>query len=247
MLDGGNSTMSVCDSCHAGCCRSFAVPVTGADILRLERAEGLDFWDFACRWADPLGHIARNYAPHFHFRDEPQTPFVICLTHVPSVSFPGTTKCRFLKETPPSEEHPNGLGRCGVYEARPGACRAFPTKLNSSNELAVIYDVPERGRAVDSPAYNLCPRPWEPADFEPISTLQDLVVARFEMNFFHQLARVWNRAPRDWGLFPEFLRLAYAGRVVKEQPQEVVETEEAAEPQTLPFPGRDAARTNRAA
>lgn len=230
--------MSACESCHAGCCRSFAVPVTGADVLRLERDLQIPFWDFACRWADPHGQIARKYAPHFHFEDEPETPFVICLRHVESESFPDTTKCRFLKETPPSEEHPRGLGQCGVYGSRPAACRAFPTKLNASSDLAIIYDVPTRGRTQDSPAYDLCARPWEPADLDPLSTVQDLIVARFEMAFFHQLARHWNRAERPWELFPEFLRLAYAGRVQRENVADVELPDDDSAPQTIPFPSR---------
>ncbi len=84
--------------CHAGCCRSFAVPVTGADILRIQREQQLSFWDFVCRWEDPESKIARNYAPHFHFADEPDTPFVVCLTHTASQSFPETSKCGFLVE-----------------------------------------------------------------------------------------------------------------------------------------------------
>ncbi len=227
--------MSLCEGCHAGCCRSFAVPVTGADILRIEQQRGLSFWDFACRWADPEGQIAQKYAPHFRFKDDPKTPFVICLMHVPSASFPGTTKCHFLEETPPSAEYPRGLGRCGIHPSRPGACRAFPTKLNHSGDLAVIYDVPPRGRADDSPAYALCPRPWQPSDLNPIEAVQDLVVARFEMNFFHELARMWNRALRPWGVFPDFLRLAYAGRVLREQ-EPVIDLGDQ-HPATIPFPG----------
>lgn len=227
--------MSLCDSCHAGCCRSFAVPITGADILRIERDRGLEFWEFACRWADPQGFIARKYAPQFHFQDEPQTPFVICLIHAESATFPSTTKCRFLEETPPSEEHPRGLGRCGIYSSRPSACRAFPTKLNTTGELAVIYDVPPRGRTQDTPAYDLCPKSWEPADFDPVSTVQDLVVARYEMAFFHQLARMWNRAPRPFELFPDYIRLAYGGRVIRE-PAPVEAEDAVGAPRTLRFP-----------
>ena len=65
--------MSPCEDCHAGCCRSFAVPVSGADIMRIENGLGLSFWDFVCRWEDPDGRIALNYAPHFFFEDEPET------------------------------------------------------------------------------------------------------------------------------------------------------------------------------
>lgn len=235
--------MSPCQSCHAGCCRSFAVPLTGADIIRMERALDLSFWDFVCRWADPFGRIAREYAPHFHFSDEPETPFVLCLMHEKSEQFPGTTKCRFLQEGPPDDEHPLGTGRCGIYEHRPAACRAFPAKLNETGELALITDVPERGRPGNEPAYQLCPRPWEPSDFDPIDTLQDLVVAKYEMQFFHQLADIWNRVPRPWEVFPEFLHLVYSGRVLREPVQDEDETE----PETLPFSAPDEPVYSRAA
>jgi Fe-S-cluster containining protein len=195
------------------------VPVTGADILRIERDLSLSFWDFACRWADPQGTIARKYAPHFHFADEPQTPFVICLMHDASSYLGETTKCRFLMECAPDESHPLGVARCGIYHTRPMACRAFPTKLNQTAELAVIHDVPACGRAQNNPAYDLCPRPWEPSDFDPLQTVQDLVVA------------MWNRALRPWSIFPEFLRMAYAGRVVRED-----DSAEADEPQTIKLP-----------
>lgn len=222
--------MSPCESCHAGCCRSFAVPVSGADILRLEDQLGLTFWDFACRWADPEGLIARNHAPQFYFDDDPETPYVICLTHEPSKFLQGTTKCRFLMEGEPDADSPLGQARCGVYNARPGACRAFPAKLNNTGELAILYDVPPNGRPSDpQPAYDLCAKPWSVEDLDPVSTVGDLVVARYEMGFFRQLATIWNRDPRPWSVFPDFVRLVYANRIVREQ---VAEDDQ---PSTIPF------------
>lgn len=221
--------MSPCQSCHAGCCRSFAVPITGADILRIEKSLGLMFWDFVCRWADPHGRIARNHAPQFHFSDEPHTPFVICLLHTQAHFLQGTSKCRFLMEGPPDADHPLGQARCGIYGQRPAACRAFPTKLNSTAELAVITDVPERGRGGDDPAYTLCPRPWEPADLDPLQTVPDLVVAKYEMRFFAQLADQWNRCPRSWEVFPDFLRLVYSHRIIAHSAQDDA-------PETIKFP-----------
>jgi len=214
--------MGVCDSCHAGCCRSFAVPISGADILRLQNERNLSFWDFICRWADPEGDIARNHAPQFRFSDEPQTPFVICLNHAESESFPGTTKCQFLMECLPDEEHPLGQGRCMVHDVRPSTCRAFPTKLSDGGDLAIIYDVPERGRAEDNPIYSLCPRQWTVDDVDPIGTVQDLVVAKYEMTFFSQLADIWNANPRPWTLFPEFLKVVYGSRISREEKTETV-------------------------
>lgn len=233
--------MGPCQSCHAGCCRSFAVPVTGADILRIQRELNLSFWDFVCRWADPDGNIAQQYAPHFHFPDEPETPFVISLLHTASRTFPNTSKCRFLVECPPDEEHPLGQARCGIYSARPSACRVFPTRLNDSGELAVIQNVPEKGRSAgDHEAYDLCPRPWDPSDLDPLQTPQDLVIARYEMTFFHRIADIWNRAPRTWDVFPDFLELVYSRRIQYESADEDA-------PAVIQFPDRDERPSSRAA
>ena len=205
--------MSQCATCHAGCCRSFAVPVTGADILRISRQLELGFWDFVCRWADPQGTIARNHAPQFYFADEPQTPFVICLLHEDSQTFEGTTRCKFLVESPKTAEHPLSVAHCGIYHQRPGACRAFPTKLDRAGELAILYDVPAAGNSSPNPAFKLCARQWEPEELDPVQTVQDLVVATYEMNFFHRLADVWNEQPGPWSRFPEFIELVYTSRI----------------------------------
>lgn len=227
--------MELCQTCHAGCCRALAVPVTGADILRIERARGLDFWEFVCRWEDADGQIAKDQAPHFHFSDEPETPFTICLRQVPSVFLRRTDKCRFLVECLPDDEHPLGVARCGIYAERPAACRTFPTKLSQTAELAILCDVPERGREGDEPAYSLCPRRWETSDVDPLDAVHDLVTARYEMAFFGRLADMWNRSPRSWAVFPEFLRQVYAKRVIRE-PANDGAADEKAEVIRLPTP-----------
>jgi hypothetical protein len=95
----------------------------------------------------------------------------------------------------------------------------------------VIYDVPPSGRAANQhQAYTLCPREWEPADVDSLEMLPALVVAKFEMHFFHQLALLWNRQPRSWSLFPDFLALVYSNRVVRE------ESPAEDEPEILAFP-----------
>jgi Fe-S-cluster containining protein len=188
--------------------------VTGADILRIMQHQNLSFWDFVCRWADPHGSIALKYAPHFFFRDAAQTPFVISLLQEPSSVFPGTTRCKFLAEGPQSAEQPLGISKCGIYGARPAACRVFPTKFDDSGELAVICNVPAAGREGSHPVYQLCPRAWKPEDLDPLQQVQDLVLARFEMNFFFKLAAAWNANPGEWRLFPDFLQMVYARRVI---------------------------------
>lgn len=210
--------MSPCDGCHGGCCRSFAIPVSGADILRILRDPKLEFWDFVYRWADPEGMIAQKYAPHFHFKDEPETPFTISLKHTKSDHLHNIPKCVFLEEEAPSQTHPLGKAWCGNYENRPSACRVFPTKISDSGDLPIIYDVPKRGREDSNhPAYNLCPRPWESSDLDSLQVVQDLAVARAEMNFFKSVANLWNRNPGEWELFPEFLQIVYENRLVCER------------------------------
>lgn len=228
---------SICQGCHAGCCRAFAVPITGADVLRISRATGLSFWDFACRWEDRAGQIAGDYAPHLYFADDPGTPFTLCLLHETSRQFPDTSKCRLLDESPLEVSSP-GASRCGVYADRPMACRVFPLRTNTSGPLAVLGDLPEQGRAGDSqPAYRLCPRPWEPADVDPLQAPQDLAVSAYEADFFRQVAMIWNQRPGDWRRFPEFLQLVYEQRVIRETPSAIqMQDSDAA---TLPFPTGD--------
>jgi Fe-S-cluster containining protein len=225
----------LCESCHAGCCRAYAVPITGADVIRLARATGLTFWDFACRWEDRDGIISGDYAPQLYFADEPLTPFALCLLHEPSRHAPATTKWRFLQETPASPEQPLGGGRCGVYADRPSACRVFPLKLAVDSPLTILADVPPHGRPDDGhELYRLCPRPWQPSDVDPLTAPADLAVARSEMAFFKQVAVLWNERLGSWLKFPEFLRLVYANRVVRQT--KPVEQGGSADPVTLPFP-----------
>lgn len=206
--------MSPCDQCHSGCCRAFAIPVNGADILRIERDLQLSFNDFVCRWPDPSGSVTSGHAPQFYFEDRPRTPYAICLRRAPSQYLAGVSRCLFLQETPPTEESPLGRAHCGIYGARPAACRVFPTRFNASGTLAVITEVAENACPDDPhPALNLCPRPWEVEDIDPIASLQDLVIERFENAFFHEVAAAWNDSPGPWELFPEFLHLIYQQRV----------------------------------
>src|SRR5262249_23481052 len=115
-----------------------------------------------------------------------------------------------------------GVSACGIYGERPSACRVFPTRFDDSGDLAVIYDVPPTGKAGGHPVYQLCPRTWKPDDLDPLQQVQDLVIAKFEMNFFCKLASPWNARPGEWRLFPDFLQSVYARRVIAhEDDQEV--------------------------
>jgi len=189
------------------------MPLTGADIVTIGRRLGLSFWDFVCRWADPTGQIANGLVPHFFFSDTPGTPYVICLLQSDSVFLPGTTKCRFLIEGPPDDAHPLGQARCGIYGARPSACRIFPTKFSAAGDMAILCNVTSTAPSGRHPAYDLCPRAWELGDLDPVQSVQDLVVTKYEIAFFTKIARSWNQSPQSWNVFPDFLHIVYAHRV----------------------------------
>jgi Fe-S-cluster containining protein len=181
------------------------------------------------------GTIALKYAPHFFFRDAPRVPFVISLIQEISSIFPQTARCKFLDEGAPTAEHPLGISKCGIYGDRPSACRVFPTKFDRAGELAVLCDVPAQGQAGSDPAYRLCSQKWKPRDLDPIQQVQSLVVAKYEMNFFFKLATSWNAKPGDWKLFPEFLQMVYANRVLPKDHAEEQAPAESDSTHILPF------------
>ncbi len=196
IVSDSSSDPHPCAGCQAGCCRSFAVPLTLGDIARIARATGLSFWDFVVRWDDSDGTIAKGQVPHFHFQDEPQTPFVIGLKHIDSQAFPGSTKCRFLNEAADG-------ACCGVYEHRPLACRLFP--VTAVNDRLQIASIPEFGRASREPAYQLCSRQWNLNDINWDEKHSEFEHCRSEMSLLHLLAERWNRDPGEWLAFPAFL------------------------------------------
>ena len=208
--------MGLCGGCHGGCCRAFAVPVSGSDILRILSRPQTSFWDVACRWEDSQGKIAGSLAPHFFFSDEPQTPFVICLLRAESRQYAGTECCKFLKELPPTPEAPLGRSECGIYDHRPGVCRIFPATLDVDDQVA-FRDT--RCSASTAPALRLCPRPWQMSDSNPLQVLQDLRSASGEMMLFHEFATAWNRRPLEWSLFPSILEQVYLDLARRESEQ----------------------------
>ena len=229
-----------CDSCHAGCCRAFVVPITGTDVLRLERT-GLDFWDFAVRWSDPDGSIAQRHAPQLHFADTGDEPFVLGLMHTPSATLPGSTCCRFLREAAPTPDAPLGTAACSLYEDRPRTCRVFPMKFNQTRELVQLEHVPPHGRSSDDHlAYKLCPRDWTVDEVDAIEMPATIATAEHEMQLFHKIAGVWNRRRGEWTAFPDFLRQVYNSLVRVAEPP-------ADHPATVPFHRPVAVATTRTA
>jgi hypothetical protein len=94
----------------------------------------------------------------------------------------------------------------------------------------ILCNVPPNPRAGGHPAYDLCPREWELHEVDAVQGLQDLVLTKYEFAFFAEVARAWNKSPRAWDAFPEFLRIVYAHRILRESEMDpdLVKQEEAA-------------------
>lgn len=104
--------------------------------------------------------------------------------------------------------------------------------MQKSSQLTVLDDIPDYGRQGEaSPAFQLCPRPWEQSDVDVIDGPQQVAVAKFESGFFKVVAALWNEQPGSWLRFPEFLRLVYSQRVVRATGQGL----EADEPVIIPI------------
>jgi Fe-S-cluster containining protein len=104
---------SPCDGCDARCCRSYTVHVTGADAYRIACGMGLEMVQF-------LGYVPEVERTDAGFLLEAGGPtFSLMLETARSDE---TRKpCLFLRVNPAT-----GVGRCGIYPLRPGACRRFP-------------------------------------------------------------------------------------------------------------------------
>ncbi|MFQ5734410.1 MAG: YkgJ family cysteine cluster protein [Planctomycetaceae bacterium] len=201
-----------CSDCRAGCCRSFVVPLTGPDVIRIQRDYGLSFWDFVARWDDPTGEVSRGVTPHFRFEDLPQNRFVIGLLHKTSEAFPTATRCRFLSESVDGEAGGCASAKCSIYAGRPLTCRIVPARLDADGEVGG-REVPEFGRPESHEAYRLCPRVWDRDDFDPQQIRRELSQITDEMQQLHLVAECWNRKLRPWTSLPTFLQLLYAADV----------------------------------
>jgi hypothetical protein len=106
--------------------------------------------------------------------------------------------------------------------------------MNRAGDLVVLCNVSSPPRDDAHPAYDLCPREWEVEELDPVRTLQDLVITKYEFAFFAEIARAWNQAPKSWKAFPEFLRLVYSNRILHESDVKL-EEEDSEDAATVPF------------
>ncbi|EKE04590.1 MAG: hypothetical protein ACD_20C00044G0002 [uncultured bacterium] len=214
--------MQICNTCHAGCCRKHNIDVTGIDILNIVETLNLDisFFSEALPNEDEYVKAMLGKVPLFKFSDgEPGKYYRMCIKMRESVIFPKTLKCMFLQEWP--DENPDSptfnkiISRCGIYNTRPLTCSTYPAKLEQDGLSAHYFDPFEDSNKDESPAYKACPRPLTKDDFETSSAdiMKNLVLYKFEMDFFTMLAEKWNKNPRSSDDLMDFLKEEYNNRV----------------------------------
>jgi Fe-S-cluster containining protein len=217
--------MGPCDTCHAGCCRSYHLFITAFDAFRIARDLALPLNEFVTLLSFTAVEVKRyedEYVPvRFSDRAEDRR-FLLALKRIESHLFPGTQKCIFLqewrreREAPERGEHPgrHTLGRCGIYGSRPQVCRTYPTSLHPTLPLGLINTPPPAQVEKPHAIHTLCPEEWTAANFgvEPTAVLHTLAVSRFEKEFYNRAIREWNERPQPLAGFFPFMMRVYENR-----------------------------------
>lgn len=212
---------SICDTCHAGCCRAYHLFITVYDALRISTDLGIPIGEFATmvsRSEEEAKKVGKGLRPlRFSDPEFKDAYFYLALKRVESRLVPGTLRCYFLQEwerttpLPTATDHPGSriAGRCGIYTSRPLMCRTFPTFLHSNGKVAFINNPEPVRREGADPIYTLCPEEWTPGHFSTDSAevLHNLVLRQYENEFQNGLIDEWNAAPgtlKDF--FPHAIR-----------------------------------------
>lgn len=98
-----------CNRCDARCCRTYVVPLNGADIRRLSEHLRTPIHEWCV--LEPLSEPIREYA-YFSIRLKGEERFIPCLKRENGA-------CTFLRRS-------NPRAACGIHDARPGMCRSYP-------------------------------------------------------------------------------------------------------------------------
>jgi Fe-S-cluster containining protein len=218
---------SMCETCHAGCCRAYNLFITVYDALRISRDLSLPISEFVTLVAQNAEGVKRlggqNHPIRFSDPGFEDTFFFVALKRVESRLVPGTHKCTFLQEWQRSEPvagrdgHPGSkvVGRCGIYGSRPLMCRTYPSVLHPDGALGFISNPKPPDLMKTNPIYTLCPEKWETASFtsDPSQAVHTLVLNRYEVDFQNKLVDEWNANPRPMkGFFP-YAVACYGNRI----------------------------------
>jgi Fe-S-cluster containining protein len=216
----------ICDTCHAGCCRTYHLVITAFDALSIANDLSLPVGEFATFLATS-GEVTKLLSGHntpIQFTDPElrDKQYFVALKKVESQLIPGTQKCHFLlewnrQETIPGRgDHPGAriAGRCGIYHSRPQMCRAFPAFLHSNGAVAFVSTPAPNDLQLQHEIYKVCPEKWTPEAFtkDPSEALHTLVVTRYERDFQNLAVEEWNKNPGAAKDFFPFMQKIYGTR-----------------------------------
>jgi len=119
-----------CERCDARCCRSYIVPINGADLGRLSGHLGASPEEWCV--LEPLSKDIEEYN-YFSVRLTGLDRYVVCLKRENGA-------CLFHRRSSPH-------AACGIHPARPGMCRSYPiTFCSGTAEHTDGCICPERWR-----------------------------------------------------------------------------------------------------
>lgn len=213
--------MKICESCHSGCCRNYAVGLTGYDILNIAKTLNVDPVSFVqiipVKDENDIEYKSK-YAALFRFTDVEDTFYLFGMRMTESQLVQGTIKCHFLLEwylNPHKPSLDSIIARCGIYNCRPLTCSSFPYKLDTTEKFANVLDLTSNNNKGVHPVYNVCSRKITRDDLPESSDgiLQDLVMRKYELEYFKDMAEYWNQKPGTIDEFLAFMKITYQNRV----------------------------------
>lgn len=217
----------ICDTCHAGCCRSYHLVITAFDALMIAKDLGLPVAEFTTFFTVKGEVNESNWGKNSTIKfGDPKlvgSNFAIGLKKVESALNPGTTKCYFLQEWLLQEpiiargDHPGAriAARCGIYHSRPHMCRTFPAVLHSNRAIGFITNPVPTPLSEHHEIYKICPEKWTPEAFspDPAKVLHTMILTDYEIEFQNKAVEEWNRNPGLAKDFFPYMANSYAGRL----------------------------------
>ncbi len=245
------SSTSICDSCHAGCCRAYRLIITIYDFLDLVAGQGTERAVQGVTFeALPFnaGYTSNKHMMYpfiFDNADKKGFMYSLALKRVESKLFPNTLMCNFLEEEQRLEpavnselrNHQNHPGskytaRCSIYHDRPTMCRTYPIGLNPNTFTSVLKRRENLPQAATQEAYQICPKQeLDLKDFglegsaAILKKNNDLLLNHVRTEAHNEAVLRWNSQPERLieKVVPFMLSLGNASIGVYKEPQQNIQ------------------------
>lgn len=209
---------TICDSCHAGCCRIYRLLITVFDFVDLVNGLGIEkAIEGTCFETFPsdLNYTANKHSTFpFIFDNANRKGFMysLALKRTDSSLFPGTQKCFFLTEElrpepienpdlPGHKFHPGSKvqGKCSIYAHRPNVCSNYPMAFNPNTFTSQLKRRDSLPQAAAYEGYQICPKQvLQLSDFgingspEIMAANNQLLLGNARIQAHNEIATKWN-------------------------------------------------------